>query len=183
MIKPIETVYKGYRLRSRLEARWAVFYDALKIEWQYEPEGFDLGEAGWYLPDFYLPQLRCWIEIKPEMPKYNPHDSAVIKADAFSKLINAPLFLFFGNIPYPDPSKAPESDRDSSHLFFAGGWDSYYWWCRCNNCGQLGIEFEGRSARLSCNCYGDSDKERNYDAPELVKAYEAARQARFEHIA
>ncbi|PEF63182.1 hypothetical protein [Bacillus cereus] len=53
-IKPIETIYKGYRFRSRLEARWAVFFDALGIEWEYEKEGYDLGELGWYLPDFEI---------------------------------------------------------------------------------------------------------------------------------
>ena len=41
-IKAIETKYKGYRFRSRLEARWAVFFDTMGIEWIYEPEGFDL---------------------------------------------------------------------------------------------------------------------------------------------
>ena len=40
-IKPIETVYKGDRFRSRLEARWAVFFDAARIKWEYEPEGYD----------------------------------------------------------------------------------------------------------------------------------------------
>ena len=64
-IKAIETVYKGYRFRSRLEARWAVFFDALGVKWEYEKEGFDLGEAGWYLPDFWLPGLNLWFEIKP----------------------------------------------------------------------------------------------------------------------
>ena len=54
MSKPIETHYKGYRFRSRLEARWAVFFDALQIPYRYEPEGFDLNGL-WYLPDFYLP--------------------------------------------------------------------------------------------------------------------------------
>ena len=44
MIKPIETVYNGYRFRSRLEARWAVFFDQLGIKNEYEKEGFDLGE-------------------------------------------------------------------------------------------------------------------------------------------
>lgn len=39
-IKAIQTKYKGYNFRSRLEARWAVFFDALKIEWAYEEEGF-----------------------------------------------------------------------------------------------------------------------------------------------
>lgn len=54
MIKAIETNYKGYRFRSRLEARWAIFFDALGIEWEYEKEGYDLGELGWYLPDFEI---------------------------------------------------------------------------------------------------------------------------------
>jgi len=65
MIKAIETVYKGYRFRSRLEARWAVYFDAMNIEWEYEKEGYDLGELGWYLPDFWLPQSRLWAEVKP----------------------------------------------------------------------------------------------------------------------
>lgn len=51
-IKPIQTHYKGYHFRSRLEARWAVFFDALGLKWEYEPEGFDLGEGDFYLPDF-----------------------------------------------------------------------------------------------------------------------------------
>jgi hypothetical protein len=65
MIKAIETEYKDCVFRSRIEARWAVFFDALGIAWEYEPEGFDLGEAGWYLPDFWLPEWSCFIEIKP----------------------------------------------------------------------------------------------------------------------
>jgi hypothetical protein len=50
-ISAIQTTYKGYRFRSRLEARWAVVLDALEIGWQYEPEGFATS-AGGYLPDF-----------------------------------------------------------------------------------------------------------------------------------
>jgi hypothetical protein len=49
--RAIETRYKGYRFRSRLEARWAVFFDALGLKWEYEPEGFEL-PSGRYLPDF-----------------------------------------------------------------------------------------------------------------------------------
>ena len=63
-IKPIETKYKGYRFRSRLEARWAVYFDAMGFDWEYEKEGYDLGEAGWYLPDFWLPQVNMWAEVK-----------------------------------------------------------------------------------------------------------------------
>ena len=32
-MKPIETVYKGFKFRSRLEARWAVFFDACGVRW------------------------------------------------------------------------------------------------------------------------------------------------------
>lgn len=64
-IKPIETHYNGYRFRSRLEARWAVFFDAAEIKYEYEPEGFVIesyGEA--YLPDFFLPRFKTYVEIK-----------------------------------------------------------------------------------------------------------------------
>jgi hypothetical protein len=63
-IKAIETQYKGYKFRSRLEARWAVFFDALGIEWEYEHEGYDLGKLGWYLPDFWFPGFDCFGEVK-----------------------------------------------------------------------------------------------------------------------
>lgn len=63
-IKPIETVYNGYRFRSRLEARWAVFFDEARIEYQYEPEGYELEDGTKYLPDFYLPSLKAFVEIK-----------------------------------------------------------------------------------------------------------------------
>lgn len=67
-IKAIETRYRGYHFRSRLEARWAVFFDALGVRWEYEPEGFILPSGEWYLPDFrvWTPQQKpTWYEIKP----------------------------------------------------------------------------------------------------------------------
>ena len=62
-MKAIETKYQGYRFRSRTEARWAVFFDTLNIEWEYELEGYDL-DGTWYLPDFWLPELGIYAEIK-----------------------------------------------------------------------------------------------------------------------
>lgn len=66
----IQTRYKGYHFRSRLEARWAVFFDAAGIEWEYEHEGYDLGDS-WYLPDFMMlhnPGRGPIVEIKPVAP-------------------------------------------------------------------------------------------------------------------
>jgi hypothetical protein len=41
------TTYKGVNMRSRLEARWAAFFDLVSWRWEYEP--IDL--PGW-VPDF-----------------------------------------------------------------------------------------------------------------------------------
>lgn len=57
---PLETSYKGYRFRSRTEARWAVFFDALGIKWGYEVEGYNLGDDVCYLPDFWLSAVSDW---------------------------------------------------------------------------------------------------------------------------
>lgn len=67
-LKAIETQYRGHRFRSRLEARWAVAFDMLKIQWEYEKEGYDLGSDGLYLPDFWLPQWRVHLEVKGDVP-------------------------------------------------------------------------------------------------------------------
>jgi hypothetical protein len=88
-IKPIETHYKGYRFRSRLEARWAVFFDEMGIKWDYEVEGYDLGESGWYLPDFYLKSFNCFCEIKPTTNNIDK------KVSVFSK--QYPTLLCVGN--------------------------------------------------------------------------------------
>lgn len=97
-IKPIETVYRGYRFRSRLEARWGVCFDALGLEWQYEPEGFDLGESGYYLPDFYLPDDNLWIEVKPDLNSLRQSTAeAVNKAKAFRDCANSAICVVFGD--------------------------------------------------------------------------------------
>ena len=67
-MRAIETEYAGCRFRSRLEARWAVLFDALGLVWNYEPEGFDLGPVGRYLPDFFVPAWGAFVEVKPAPP-------------------------------------------------------------------------------------------------------------------
>jgi len=69
-IKAIQTKYDGYHFRSRLEAKWAVFFNELNIEYEYEKEGFELSSGG-YLPDFWLPKYKIWIELKGDIPTIN----------------------------------------------------------------------------------------------------------------
>lgn len=51
-IKAIPTRYRGVLYRSRLEARWAIFFQAAGISFEYEPERVSLGGRSSYLPDF-----------------------------------------------------------------------------------------------------------------------------------
>lgn len=72
MIKAISTMYQGRRFRSRLEARWAIFFDAIDVGWEYEVEGFEIGSTK-YLTDFKISsfgkyKVDAFIEIKPNSP-------------------------------------------------------------------------------------------------------------------
>jgi hypothetical protein len=95
-IAAIETQYKGYRFRSRLEARWAVFFDALGIRWEYELEGFDLPDAGRYLPDFYLPGSGVFFEVKGEKPT----DDETLKAYVLARETGKPVVIACGMLDY-----------------------------------------------------------------------------------
>lgn len=89
MIKAIETVYRGYRFRSRLEARWAVFFERLGMNWQYEPEGFELPSGDWYLPDFRITAhgVTFWVEVKPR------HIGSDPKFDEFSTMVDCAILV------------------------------------------------------------------------------------------
>lgn len=60
-MKAIPTKYAGVQFRSRLEARWAAFFDLIQWDWEYEP--LDLNG---YIPDFVLKfQTPLLVEVKP----------------------------------------------------------------------------------------------------------------------
>jgi hypothetical protein len=50
-------------MRSRLEVRYAKFFDQHRLNWSYEPEGFQITGIR-YLPDFYLPDIKTIVEVK-----------------------------------------------------------------------------------------------------------------------
>jgi hypothetical protein len=82
MLKAIETKYKGYRFRSRLEARWAVFFNALGVDWRYEHEGLELSDGSWYLPDFHIFERDPASPFPPtvvEIKASSPSDAEVLK--------------------------------------------------------------------------------------------------------
>lgn len=75
-LKAIPTGYNGYLFRSRLEAKWAVFFDLMKFDWTYETESHvQLPDGTWYLPDFHVttPSGKdMWFEVKPRQVTNDP---------------------------------------------------------------------------------------------------------------
>jgi len=68
--------YKNVWMRSGIERDVARFLDSRKIDWLYESKRFWLLEMGnTYLPDFYLPNLDVYLEVK-----YNDDEGEKAKA-------------------------------------------------------------------------------------------------------
>jgi hypothetical protein len=153
MIKPIETVYKGYRFRSRTEARWAIFFDWREVAWEYEREGYDLGGT-YYLPDFWLSTINMWAEVKPD--EFTPEERR--KCELLCCHTGKPVLLLSGQ-----PNNQPYQYVDGR-----GGVLEYWPGCFTNKAiGQNRLWWPG------------ADYE--YSWPEIDPAVCAARQARFEH--
>lgn len=102
----IPSSYNGIKFRSRLEARWAVFLDEIGVNYFYEHEGYQL-KSGWYLPDFYLPDLLdipTHLEIKPKRPDMQESQlCAELALTTKQKVV-----CFYGNIEVQD--QFPKAD-------------------------------------------------------------------------
>lgn len=180
-IKPIETFYNGHRFRSRLEARWAVFFDTLGVKYDYEPEGFQLPGGKCYLPDF---KVKCWgtrggiadkpfdlfIEVKGIM---NASDEWKIRqiAEEFPILIVDRIPPHNGShdstkldcyYPMDDGLLSPFNYELIDQDFFGA-------FPAANSIGQFYLWGD------------DSNYIRREDIERVEKAYDKARQARFEH--
>ena len=173
-VKALPTAYGGVTFRSRLEARWAVFFDSLGLAWQYEPEGYETPD-GWYLPDFWLPGIRHLLEVKPRAP--SEHEQRLLAHVGEALAVDVAAVLI-------GPPELPDgfSGDEYSHLIVYPRWDYPYWWCECGWCKGIGLQFEGRSFRLACGCAngkGLGDRGHRYDSLRLERAYAAATAYRF----
>lgn len=116
-IKAIETEYAGCRFRSRLEARWAVFFDHMGINWEYEYEGYEVGYptygGKYYLPDFYLPETQTWVEVKGSAEAFdfqllaNAVDWGMGLPGTYESEDTQRGLLLLGPIPRMKPGKLP----------------------------------------------------------------------------
>jgi hypothetical protein len=218
-IQAIETRYAGCRFRSRAEARLAVFLDALKVPWLYEPEGYLLRDGIAYLPDFLLypgTDWAFWLEVKAQAPT----GDEILKCAALAEETGIRTYLYF--------DRNFEAAAEQPYVFLAdffnpvewfetadGEWSSRevepawktqlphtayhfppapstlrtprpgrFWWMDCQVCGRVRLKLYGQRGHCP-------DAPESYLAgvpwptfahrtPRLLKAYAAARSARFE---
>lgn len=167
-IQPIETHYNGYRFRSRLEARWAVFFDSLGVKYEYEYEGYAF-DGFQYLPDFYLPDYDCFVEIKP-LKIDAAEQEKVERFGAHKK-----AFLVSGS-----PGKDSYSVQAVSDDFWNEG---KLYFCKGRKCDRLWLAGDAGCFAINCKqcpepkC-GDNQTSEHFG---LDYAYETARETRFEH--
>jgi hypothetical protein len=172
----IPTAYRGYRFRSRLEARWAVFLDAIGIKFEYEVEGFELGRGIRYLPDFLLTDMDLWLEVKGERPALSEFD----KCRTLARITSRPALIAFGPIELPNPHSWTVDSMWLAHP--DGAIDTSYWWTICPKCERPDICRRALVYDTACGCSRDLIPQdvTNPHAPPLVNAYARARSARFE---
>lgn len=197
MVKP--TKYAGITFRSRLEARWAVFFDALGISWEYEPETFTRQEYGipQYTPDFSIQLVGSpmfYVEVKPTT------EAVLARRATFAYMVdfNGPCengLVLLGPIPRQHRDTGPPMHP---RLYWDSGvnvdWGSF---CKCPG-GARWARIEGdayadnffnhhrctapdlpRMIDISPDEYGSCVKIPLMDEIALVHAYNAARNERF----
>lgn len=186
-IKPIETWYAGCRFRSRLEARFAVFFDAVGARWEYEPQGFVV-DGRPYLPDFLLPDCGTWVEVKgceEDLDQKLMRDAAALLPERKGRGEQGPRLLLLGSIPEPTDEGdwgwlglTPLDVGDGEFEVFGD------WW----GFGSYGRNLRpwhlhNTSAATPDQCVGVDWLTPALDTYEagVPDAYRAARSARFEH--
>ena len=189
-ITAIPTEYKGYRFRSRLEARWAVFFDVCRVKWEYEPEGFALPNGQLYLPDFLLHGCAgrspkdLYVEVKGKMTEADAEkilQFSGIRDPEYYEIKN-PILVVAG-IPDGD------SISDIEDFCHEWGYDGFpgikhgpYPFNFETIDGDYFVAHPGINKNGQFELFGD-DGNYTYDRDDLatLRAYKLARQARFEH--
>ncbi len=198
-LKPIQTEYKGYLFRSRLEARWAVFFDACGVDWEYEPEGYGFGNGIRYLPDFLLHNVQLggfgsgsdlsdicslYVEVKGQMTQADSEKILAFYkaglADGMPAVSDTPV-LVLGDIPSGATLEGMQSCVDAESR-------------RMPQCAARAFHF-GTVDGMDCTAFPGVNREgylelfgqaEGYnrcfmDRRATERAYRLARQARFEH--
>jgi hypothetical protein len=196
-IRAIPTVYRGIRFRSRLAARWAIFFDTAGIRWVSEPQPFSDGETA-YLPDFWLPDQGCYFEVQPD--RNYDFDTPWLAVDATGR----PLVIAEGPVSFSETSEVQPTGKELLQTscacfvphalmlkYFPEGWslrelgcppgdqaEWHYWqvdfyWAHCEICGRFDVSYDGWDRRFWCcgALSASSHTDRLHDAYRAAQTY------------
>lgn len=163
-VTPIQTKYNGILYRSRLEARWSVFFNFLNIAHIYEPEGYKVTDGNkfveQYLPDFYLPdvfyrntsQTGWYIEVKP-------HGNFNKKLETICNGLKRPGLLLAG-----------WQTRQAEHYQHGEYYDSNMEFRICEDCGSVLVGFSYKHCTCQ-KCGGYASDKPAIEAAEVANSY------------
>jgi len=194
--RPKPTWYNNYYFRSKLEAKWAVFFDLMKIKWNYEPEQFTCKDGSQYTPDFFLPDaiLREGLEIiEPgdfdgvgaTYKKRGPGVYFEIKPFSYitdhlyeERILSSmkmPLILFVG-----DPLEAVVNihlwNGENKNIQLQPWWDNYMVFMYCKDCNTIKVDFDEGNYYYCPKCNAPIDWKNH----AISHAAEVARNFRFQ---
>jgi hypothetical protein len=152
-IGAIPTEYNGRTYRSRIEARWALLFDLLKLQFMYEPQVVET-PLGNYLPDFFLPTQSCWVEIKGPHPTWQERT----KAQAVARKSGRLTYIFACGIPIISMDGAPRYKCDTPATGHGWRFDAEgtevtgFMFGVKECCGRVGIVFNALTNLMACDC-------------------------------
>ncbi len=149
-----QPVVDGIGYRSKVEAHWARLFGYCKLAFHYQPGPYDISLDGTrkdYTPDFYLPELECFVEIKYSEEK-SPLPKECFKASRLSVVSKRPVYIFFGQFgtgqrKHGSAYRYDLTNSDPS-LHFSVNW----WISRCPKCQLVDITQDSKTP-LRCGCF------------------------------
>jgi hypothetical protein len=181
-MKVFEVEYNNYTFRSKTEAKWAKLFDVLEIEYVFEPDTYVLDiindnnkrKSIRYLPDFYLPSLDIYLEIKNN-GKNRPNMDECQKAFLLSTQAKKRVIILFGEMKY-------ETNFMLGNFFCYhpnGTFDMHYRLTRCTKCNLIDFTKFGNVFDVNCNCQKDEVHKHLYNSISLKNGFNTVKQTRF----
>lgn len=150
----IPTVYRGIKFRSKLEAKYARAFDILGISWTYEEVNFMFDDGTCYAPDFYMPDMDTYFEVKGVMTDEDNHKISLLANQGKRVVVGGPngTMLLYDGV---QAEKLPKGDWKRSYTAILS---------KCTECGKH--FFLNEELSWECTCCGA------YDGDHYLALYE-----------
>lgn len=144
-LKAIPTTYHGIEFRSKLEAKYAQAFDRLGIVWEYEGHGFRFDDGTCYCPDFYMPEIDTYFEVKGVLDDESKRKIELLSNEGKRVVVGMPngTLKYYGVLW---PSSEDYKDTPSTDEGIVSG---------CAECGKTFIL--PCSGEFTCACCGAYD--------------------------